>query len=92
MKLKYVRYLCSATKNLDPIGFAPRYKIQVHLDKSTGKLYWTEICGNAYVQYNDPDLVFIGNIEHPATMAEIREMVEERLRYLNFISNFCRDL
>lgn len=86
MKIKGIRELCSATKALDPVGYAPRYKIQVHLDKSTGKLWWADIAGsNSYIQYSDPNMVYICNIEHPATMAEIREMVDDRLRYLELV-------
>lgn len=75
MKITNVRALCSATKNLSPIGYAPRYKLQVHLDTSTGKLWWADVVGNGYIQYNDPNMIFVCNIEHPATMAEIRDMV-----------------
>ena len=83
MKITNVRALCSATKNLSPLGYAPSYKLQVHLDKSTGKLWWADIVGNGYIQYNDPNMIFVCNIEHPATMAEIRDMVaaSDRVRY-----------
>lgn len=83
MKITNVRALCSATKNLSPLGYAPNYKIQVHLDTSTGKLLWADVVGNGYIQYNDPNMIFVCNIEHPATMAEIRDMVaaSDRVRY-----------
>ena len=82
MKITGIRTLCSATKNLTPEGYAPAYKLQVHLDKSTGKLYWADVTGNGYIQYNDPDMIYVCNIEHPATMAEIRDMVDnDRVRY-----------
>ena len=81
MKIKGIRALCSATKGLSPLGYAPSYKIQVHLDKSTGKLYWADIIGNGYIQYNDDNLIYVCNIEHPATMAQIREMIDtDRVR------------
>ena len=82
MEIKGIRALCSATKNLTPIGYASAYKLQVHLDKATGKLWWADVVGTGFIQYSDPNMVFICNIEHPATMAEIREMVEDRVRYL----------
>lgn len=83
MKITGIRALCSDSKGLTPVGYAPRYMLQVHLDKSTGKLWWADIASkNSYIQYNDPNMIFICNIEHPATMAEIREMVEDRLHYL----------
>ena len=82
MEIKGLRALCSATKNLAPEGYASACKIQVHIDKSTGKLYWADVVGTGYIQYNDPNMIFIGNIEHPATMAEIREMVEYRVKYM----------
>jgi len=83
MKIMGIRNLCSATKNLAPEGYAPRYEIQVHLDTKTGKLYWADVVGNGYIQYNDPDMIYVCNIKHPATMAEIREMIEDepRVRY-----------
>ena len=83
MKITNVRALCSATKNLSPRGYAPSYKLQVNLDKSTGKLWWADIVGNSYILYNDPNMIFVCNIEHPATMAEIRDMVSgsDRVRY-----------
>jgi hypothetical protein len=80
MKIKGIRALCSATKNLTPVGYAPNYKLQVHLDKATGKLYWADVVGTGYIQYNDPNMMFVCNIEHPATMAEIREMIEDNQR------------
>ena len=75
MKVKGIRALCSATKELAPVGYAGSYKLQVHIDKNTGKLYWASIFGNGYIRYDD-SMVFVCNIEHPATMAEIREMIE----------------
>ena len=59
MKIIGMKKLCSATNGLDPVGYAPRYKIQVHLDISTGRLYWADIIGNGYIQYNDDDLVYL---------------------------------
>lgn len=78
MKVKGIKALCSATKNLVPVGYAPRYKLQVHIDTETGELFWADIVGNGYIQYNNPARVFVCDIEHPATMAEIKEMLEDR--------------
>ena len=80
MKVNGIKALCSATKNLDPVGYAPRYKLQVHIDAETGELFWADIVGNGYIQYQNPAMVFVCDIEHPATMAEIREMLEYRKR------------
>ena len=83
MKIKGIKALCSATKNLAPEGYAPSYKIQVHLDTTTGKLWWTDTTGNGYIQYNDPNMIYVCDIQHPATMDEIREMISDcgRVRY-----------
>lgn len=78
MKVTGIKALCSASKNLAPVGYAPTYRLHVHIDVATGKLYWADIVGNGYIQYDDPNLVFIANIDHPATMAEIREMIADR--------------
>lgn len=74
-----------ATKNLAPVGYAPRYKLQVHIDRCTGKLYWADVTGNGIIQYNDANLIYVCNIEHPATMAEIREMIAGSARVRYFI-------
>ena len=83
MKIKGIKQLCHDTKNLVPVGYAPNYKIQVHLDISTGKLWWADVVGAGFIQYDDPNMIFVCNIEHPATMAEIREMIEynQHVRY-----------
>lgn len=83
MKIKGIRALCSATKGLTPVGYAPSYKLQVHLDKSTGELQWADVVGNSFIQYNDPNMIFVCDIEHPMTMAEIREEIKSspRVRY-----------
>jgi len=83
MKIKGVRALCSASKGLTPVGYAPAYKLQVHLNKSTGELQWADVVGTGFIQYDNPDMIFVCEIAHPATMAEIREMIEfsPRVRY-----------
>lgn len=86
MKIKGIRALCSASKHLTPVGYAPQYKLQVHLDKSTGELMWADVVGQNYIQYRNPNMVFICNIEHPTTMAEIRETVEYQIRYIEGVS------
>lgn len=78
MKIKGIKALCGASKNLDQVGYAPRYKLQVHIDTENGELFWADIVGNGFVQYSNPAMVFVCNIAHPATMAEIREMIEDR--------------
>lgn len=75
-KITGIKALCSATKDLSPVGYAPKYKLQVHVDKATGKLYWADIVGNGTIQYHDDDLIYLCDIEHPATMAEIRDMIQ----------------
>ena len=82
MKIKGIRSLCSATKALSPEGYAPSYKIQVHLDKATGKLWWADTTGTGYIQYDDPNMIYVCDIQHPATMAEIREMISNSDRVL----------
>lgn len=82
MKIKNIKALCSASKNLAPVGYAPNYRLQVHVDKTTGELTWADIAGNGYIQYSNPNMVFVCNLDHPATMAEIREAVEDRLSEL----------
>ena len=79
MKIKGIKKLCGATKNLSPDGYLPRYKIQVHVDIKAGELYWADVVGSGYILYHDPDLLFVCNIEHPTTMKEIKQMVEERV-------------
>ena len=83
MKIKGIRALCSASKSLTPVGYAPAYKLQVHLNKATGELQWADVVGTGFIQYANPDMIFVCDIEHPATMAEIREMIEgsPRVRY-----------
>lgn len=83
MKIKGIRALCSATKKLAPVGYAPSYKLQVHLDTAAGKLWWADVVGNGYIRYDDPNMIFVCDIEHPATMADIREMLEynQRVQY-----------
>lgn len=83
MKIKGIRALCSATKGLTPVGYAPAYKLQVRLNTSTGELQWADVVGTDFIQYDNPDMLFVCNIEHPATMAEIREMIEynQRVQY-----------
>lgn len=81
MKIKGLRQLCGATKNLPPKGYAPRYKIQVHIDVNTGNLIWSDIVGNGCIVYDDHTFHLI-DIEHPATMAEIKEMVDCRRNML----------
>ena len=85
MTIKNIRALCSASKNLAPVGYAPQYKLQVHLDKATGELTWADVTGTGYIQYSDPNMRFVCNLEHPATMAEIREIVEDRIRELEVL-------
>ncbi len=83
MKVIGIKKLCSATKNLAPWGYAPTYKLQVCVDRSNGKLYWADVVGNGYIQYNDPNRILVGNIEHPMSMACLRDMIRDcgRVRY-----------
>ena len=82
MKIIGMKKLCSATRELAPVGYAPRLKIQVNLDIRTGRLYWADVIGNGYIQYNDDDLVYVCTIEHPMTMAEIKTLVLDCLAWL----------
>lgn len=75
MKIVNMRALCSASKTLAPIGYLPHYILQVNLDISNGRLCWAYVTENSYVQYDDPNMIFVCYIYHPATMAEIRDMV-----------------
>lgn len=81
MTIHGIKQLCSASRNLAPKGFAPRYQLQVNLDLETGKLYWADIVGHGQIQYNDPHLIYVGKISHPVTMAEIREMIDRALEW-----------
>lgn len=83
MKVKGIKQLCSATKDLAPEGYLPKYKLQVHIDKSNGKITWSTIVGNGEIQYPGDDMILVGNIEHPMSMASIRDMIRDcgRVQY-----------
>lgn len=79
MKVKGIKALCSASKGLSPVGYLPNYKIHVHINTNTGELIWADIVGNGYIHYHDPAIRYLFELEHPATMKEIREEIEYKL-------------
>jgi hypothetical protein len=83
MKIHGIKKLCSATKDLAPAGYLPKYKIQVHINTETGELTWADVTGNGFIQYDNPAWRFVMNIDHPATMRELTERITEKLEYWN---------
>lgn len=80
MKITGIKKVCTASKVLAPEGYAPRLMLQVNVNTKTGAVDYDVLPANSgYIVHNDPDIYFVCNIFHPATMDEIRNTVQARL-------------
>jgi hypothetical protein len=77
MKYTGIKAAAGATKNLN--GYYSGEYVELFVDKSSGKV-WTvfhhSIGQQTWTEYHDDNIIKCGNISSPATMAEIKEMIE----------------
>ena len=81
MKMKYLKQVCSQTKNLK--GCYDPFYLQLNYNTKTNELLLDEhydLGHNWLSHYEDESIVFISIIEDPLTMKEIRNMVEQTLK------------
>lgn len=77
MKYTGIKAAAGATKNLN--GYYSGEYVELFVDKSSGKVwivYQYSIGQNTWTHYDDNNIIKCGNISSPATMSEIKEMIE----------------
>lgn len=77
MKIKGLKKIAGESKHIGK--YDPEY-LQLNYDKTTGEAwadYHYSIGGNSWTEYHDTNILNCGNIEEPATMKEIAEMIHD---------------
>lgn len=79
MKLTGIRKVCSDSKHLGANCY-----LQVNVDLTTGEVWSNYHCSigqNWWTNYASEDIINCGNISRPTKMQEIRQMVEDAIRF-----------
>ena len=78
LKIKGLKAIAGASKDLQ--GYYSGRYLQVNYNRTTGEAWYNEhvsLGQNSWTQYDDKDIINCGNISEPATMAQLREIIEE---------------
>lgn len=78
MTIKGIKKIASESKHL-----AVGCYLQVNYDVRTHEVWTNYLCGfgnNSWVEYHDENVINCGNIHHPMTMKEIKEMIECKVK------------
>lgn len=82
MKIKGLKKIAGESKSLTGY-YSPEY-LQINFDRKTGEA-WTDyfycIGQTSRRYYQDENILFCGTISNPATMQEIRELIENTVMY-----------
>lgn len=82
LKIKGIKKISGETRALN--GYHSGQYLQVNYDRKSGEA-WTDFhCSlgqNSWREYSDSNIISCGNLSEPATMAEIREMIERAVAY-----------
>ena len=84
MKIKGLKKIAGDSKSLTGY-YSPEY-LQINFDRSTGEAwadYFYCIGQNSRKFYNDKNILYCGTISSPATMQQVREMIENSVIYAN---------
>lgn len=80
MEIKGLKKIAGESKSLKGF-YSPEY-LQLNYNKETGEA-WADfhhsLGHNSWNQYDDENILFVGNICEPMTMAQIKEMIENKL-------------
>lgn len=77
-KIEGIKKITSRSKDLHPYGYG--HMLQVVVDRATGRAWFIEHVSQwSRTVFQDPDIVTSGYLDRPATMAEIRRMIENAL-------------
>lgn len=82
MKIKGLKKIAGESKNLTGY-YSPDY-LQINFDRKTGEAwsdYFYCIGHNSRKYYHDENILFCGIISRPATMQQIREIIENSVIY-----------
>ena len=82
LKIKGLRAIAGASKDLH--GYYSGYYLQVNYNRATGEAWYDEhvsLGQNSWTQYDDRDIVNCGNISEPMTMAGLRDIIEQAVKY-----------
>lgn len=80
MKMTGIKKAAGESKQLT--DYYSGHYLQVNYNKASDEIttnYHYNLGANSWTEYNDPDIITVGNLYEPTTMSEIREMVERRL-------------
>jgi len=92
MKYKGVKKLAEESKCLTGGYYSGEY-MQINYDKTTHEVwgdYFVSLGQNSWNVYHDENIIRIGNICNPVTMAEIAEMIENSLAEEAYIKAYLQ--
>lgn len=87
LKIKGLKKIAGESKNLEG-PYSDQY-LQLNYDQETGEA-WTDLHAsfgqNSWTEYHDTNIINCGNISQPMTMKEIKEMIINKLEFINIMS------